>query len=166
VPLRLLPVSRRSRMRFEAAMKSTWSSISSMVVCWIVVIIGLAMPAVSPGQETAPDGKATNTVAGEAAKLRRAQLPFAKGVLQANDLLRRLLKLKTEDGVRTFAYTEHTYIFRGKEKITPDKLVVGETIALKFYTDKEGRVLVYRIKAYGTIQSAGTKSIDAIEPAR
>jgi hypothetical protein len=147
-------------------MKPARPSIRSMLACFIVVAIGFTWIASSPAQETAPAEKPTNGIAGDGAKLRRAQLPFAKGTLQANDLLRRLLKLKTEDGTRTFTYTEHTYIFRGKEKITSDKLVVGETVALRFYTDKDGRILVGRIKAYGTAQPAGAKSSDATESAK
>ena len=83
-----------------------------------------------------------------------------------NDLLRRMLKVKTEDGTRTFFYTEHVYIFRGKEKIAPDKLIVGEIIALRFDTDSDGRAIVRRIKAYGIAPTGGTKSPEAAESAK
>jgi hypothetical protein len=65
------------------------------------------------------------------------------------DLLRHLLKLKTEDGVRTFTYTPQTYMFRDKNKITVDKLKVGEIIAVRLATDKDGTTTVSRLKAQG-----------------
>ncbi len=117
----------------------------------------------SQAQETATTGSSTNTTARDTARLRRSHLPFVKGTLVANDLLRRMLKVKTEDGTRTFFFTDHTYIFRGKEKITADKLIVGEVIALRFDADSEGRDVVRRIKAYGTAQPAGDKSSGATE---
>jgi Cu/Ag efflux protein CusF len=89
----------------------------------------------------------------EEAKERRARLSIAKGVLKEVDLLRRQLKLTTEDGVRTFTYTERTYIFRDKDKITVDKLKRGEIIAVRFDTDKDGNATVIRIKAQGSLVS-------------
>ena len=85
----------------------------------------------------------------EEAAQRRAKLPVAKGTLVEVDLLRHQFKLKTEDGVRTFTYTLQTYMFRDKDKITPDKLKVGEIIAVRFTTDKDGNTTVTRLKAQG-----------------
>jgi len=96
----------------------------------------------------------------------RSKSPFAKGTIESVDLLRHQLKLKTVDGIRTFTYTANTYIFRGKEKITPDGLKTGETIALRVYTDPDGQVLVRRIKAYGTNQFARAESPVVAEPAK
>jgi hypothetical protein len=84
----------------------------------------------------------------EEARQRRAKLPIAKGTLTELDLLRHQLKVATEDGVRTFTYTARTYIFRDKDKITADKLKVGEIIALRFGPDKDGNTTVIRIKTY------------------
>ena len=89
----------------------------------------------------------------EEAKEHRASLPIAKGVLKEVDLLRRQLKLAIGDGVRTFTYTEKTYIFRDKDKITVDKLKRGEIIAVRFNTDKDGIATVIRIKAQGSASS-------------
>jgi len=83
----------------------------------------------------------------EEARQRRAKMPIAKGTIKEIDLLRHQLKLVTEDGLRTFTYTSRTYIFRDKEKVTADNLKVGEIVALSFTTDKDGNVLVQRIKA-------------------
>ena len=127
----------------------------------MAIVTGFSWTTKATGQEAAATGRTTNETAADATRLRRAQLPFAKGTLLSNDLLRRLMKVKTEDGTRTFIYTEHTYIFRNKEKITSDKLVVGEIIALRFETDSEGRSIVLRIKAYGPTQPAANKSSDA-----
>lgn len=73
--------------------------------------------------------------------------PFAKGPIEKIDLANKHLTLKTHDGSETFAWTERTYVFRGKEKISPDKLKQGEIIAVRFYTDEQGRLIAQRIKA-------------------
>ena len=114
---------------------------------FIGFVIALILITSSMGQE--PATNPTTAAAREEARQRRAKLPFAKGTLLLNDVLRRSFNLQTENGTRTFTYTDRTYIFRGKERITPDKLMIGETIALRFYADDEGRSVVQRIKAYG-----------------
>ena len=94
-----------------------------------------------------------NSAAGLAQDTARQQhpsLPFAKGTLTDIDFRLHTLKLRTVDGVRTFAYTERTYIFRGKDKVAMDNLKVGEIIAVRFNTDKDGVDTVVRIKAYGS----------------
>jgi len=91
--------------------------------------------------------KSSAETAREEARQRRAKMSIAKGMIKEIDLLRHQVKLTTEDGVRTFTYTSRTYIFRDKEKITVDGLKVGEVVALRFNTDKDGNVLVSRIKA-------------------
>ena len=91
--------------------------------------------------------KSSSEISRDEARQRRAQASIAKGTIEEIDLLRRQIKLKTEDGSRTFTYTTRTYIFRDKEKITPDGLKAGEVIALRFATDKDGNTLVVRIKA-------------------
>jgi hypothetical protein len=139
-------------------MKLMQSCLRLMAAGFIVVVTSFLLISNLQGQET--------TATNDAARLRRAQLPFAKGTLLANDLLRRMLKLKTEDGTRTFYYTEHVYIFRSKEKITPDKLIIGEIIALRFDTDSEGRAVVRRIKAYGKSPPDASKSSEATESAK
>ena len=70
----------------------------------------------------------------------------AKGVLKEVDLLRHQIRLATEDGPRIFPYTSRTYFFRDKAKIDADSLKVGEIIAVQFNTDKDGNVVVLRIK--------------------
>jgi len=123
----------------SVAQKSTLSILVSM---WLV--ISTAAPVRC--EVSSNDVKSAQELAHEEGKQRRARLPIAKGVLKEVDLLRRQLKLTTEDGVRTFTYTERTYIFRDKEKITVDKLNRGEVIALRFDTDKDGNAIVSRIK--------------------
>ena len=98
-------------------------------------------------QQTTNQVKSSSEISRDEARQRRAQAPIAKGPIEAIDLLRRQIKLKTEDGSRTFTYTTRTYIFRDKDKITADGLKVGEVIALRFAADKDGNVLVVRIKA-------------------
>jgi len=113
-----------------------------------LVVVWLSIPAVAAvrAQESSNHVSAAPETAREQARLQRLKRPIAKGTLQEIDLLRRQLKLKTEDGVRTFAYTARTYIFRDKEKITADKLKVGEVIAVRFVTDKDGNHTLTIIK--------------------
>jgi Cu/Ag efflux protein CusF len=73
--------------------------------------------------------------------------PFAKGAIERIDPVHNTLTLKTRDGLQTFTWTERTYIFRGKEKISADKLKPGEIIALRFFTNEQGRLIAQRIKA-------------------
>ncbi len=98
-------------------------------------------------QEATNQVKSSAETARDEARQRRAKMPIAKGAIKEIDLLRHQVKLTTEDGLRTFTYSSRTYIFRDKEKITADKLKVGEIVALRFNTDKDGNVLVQRIKA-------------------
>jgi hypothetical protein len=98
-------------------------------------------------QDATNQVKSSAEIARDEARQRRAKMPIAKGSIKEIDLLRHQLKLTTEDGLRTFTYTSRTYIFRDKEKITADNLKVGEIVALSFTTDKDGVVLVQRIKA-------------------
>jgi hypothetical protein len=46
--------------------------------------------------------------------------PFAKGIIAKLDLPAGRITLKTEHGPRAFDFTPRTYIFRGKEKLTPE----------------------------------------------
>ena len=147
-------------------MKAVRQFIRSLIASVVFALVALMVLTGSSGQEVTTAGKSAASDADEQAKQRRAKLPFAKGVLQAHDLLRRTLTLKTEDGVRTFIYTDRTYIFRGKEKIVPDKLIIGETIAVRFDTDQDGRLLVRRIKAYEVPRPTGTASSSTTESAR
>ena len=152
-------------MLSTALMKTARQFIQSMIGRILPAAVALLLVTGASGQKT-PAGESTNRIAREEAKQRRAKLPLAKGTLQAHDFLRRTLKLKTEDGLRTFTYTDNTYIFRDKEKITPDKLAVGETIALRFYTDKNEQILIRRIKAYGAAHPVGTGPTGATESAK
>jgi len=96
----------------------------------------------------------------------RVPPPFAKGTIDSIDLFRHQIKLKTKTGVRPFTYTATTYIFRGKEKIAAEGLKPGEVIALRYYTDPEGQVLVRRIKAYGPPPAAESQPVAPSESAK
>jgi Cu/Ag efflux protein CusF len=80
--------------------------------------------------------------------------PFTKGPIEKIDLAHKLLTLKTRDRLETFTWTERTYVFRGKEKISVDKLKQGEIVALRFYTDEQGQLVAQRIKAAPPPQEA------------
>jgi hypothetical protein len=118
----------------------------------VVVITGLIFSAIVPvhsEDSTNQISSATDTARDEA-RQKRAMLPVAKGTLLDVDLLRHQLKLQTQDGVRTFTYTTRTYVFRDKEKIGAEKLKVGETIAVRFNTDKDGVTTLTHVKAHST----------------
>ncbi len=144
-------------------MKTARRSIHSLINPVALAVIALMFVTGSFGQET---GKSTTGAAREEVKQGRAQLQFAKGTLESIDLLRHQLALRIGGDLRTFTYTADTYIFRGKEKITPDGLKTGETVALRFFTEEDGRVLVRRIKAYGTAQPARAESSVTPEAAK
>jgi Cu/Ag efflux protein CusF len=74
----------------------------------------------------------------------------AKGVLVKLEVNARRITLKTDDGLRTFQLTPRTYIFRGKEKLSADKLLLGEEIKLTYYTNDLGQTIVRRIKVAPT----------------
>jgi hypothetical protein len=120
---------------------------SALLVVIVAALICLANAPVHSDDSTNQVKSATDTARDEA-RQRRATLPVAKGTLLDVDLLRHQLKLQTLDGVRTFTYTTRTYVFRDKEKIGADKLKVGETIAVRFNTDKDGNVTLTRVKAH------------------
>ena len=143
--------------------KPTPRSILLVIRTIVLAAIAGLLVTTSFAQETS---NVTTSESREEAQQRRAKLPFAKGTIDSIDLLRHQLKLKTKGDLRTFTYTARTYIFRGKEKITPEGLRTGELIALRFYTDQDGQVLVSRIKAYGTNQVAGAESPGPAEPAK
>ena len=105
----------------------------------LAVIVTLTVCTASPiSAQTNPPAKDTKPP---------APPPFAKGPIAKLDLAAKQLTLTLKDGPHTYAYTDRTYIFRGKEKITADKLKPGETIALSLYADADGHVFVRRIKA-------------------
>jgi hypothetical protein len=72
--------------------------------------------------------------------------PFARGTLERLNTGTRQLSVRTPDGTRNFEVTPRTYIFRGKDKITFDKLTIGENLKLNYYTNQLGQALVRRIK--------------------
>jgi hypothetical protein len=72
--------------------------------------------------------------------------PFATGTIEQLDLAGQRLGVRTPVGPRVFGVTPRTYIFRGKEKISLDKLKIGESIKLSYRTNEQGQALVTRIK--------------------
>ncbi len=74
---------------------------------------------------------------------------FAKGQLVEIDPAKQLLVVKTSKGPVAFVLTSQTKIFRGKGpgKIAADQLRPGETVAVSYYDDESGHLIVVRIKA-------------------
>ena len=107
-------------------------------------VLAFTIPARS--QDVTNQVKSSTDTNREEARQRRSKTA-TKGVIKEVDLLRHQVRLMTEDGMRTFPYTSRTYIFRDKEKITADNLKVGETVGVRFNTDKDGNVIVVLIKS-------------------
>ena len=72
--------------------------------------------------------------------------PFARGILLRHDTRELELTIKISTNQQTFHYTPNTYIFRGTEKLTADKLKPGDLLKLRFTTATNGWLLVNRIK--------------------
>ena len=72
--------------------------------------------------------------------------PFAAGTLVNLNSKSGELHLKTPDGDRAYFLTPTTYIFRGEEKLTADKLKPGDLLKLRITTNPTGKVSVVRIK--------------------
>ena len=131
------------------------STRSLLIIVWLVFSTVAPVRAVDLTNQV----RSAADAAHEDARQHRAKVPIAKGILKEVDLLRHQLTLTTGDGVRTFTYTARTYMFRGKEKITADKLKVGDVVALRIETDKDGNTTVFRLKTY-----SATPTPDAAPP--
>ncbi len=72
--------------------------------------------------------------------------PFAAGTIEKLDPYTRRIVLDTTKGPQTLIVTDRTYLFRGKEKLTFDKLKVGESVKINYYTNETGQAFVRRLK--------------------
>ena len=72
--------------------------------------------------------------------------PLASGTLEKLDLAHHRFTLTSTNGPQTFVITDQTFIYRGKEKISPDKLKPGELIKLRYATEKNGQIVARVIK--------------------
>jgi hypothetical protein len=72
--------------------------------------------------------------------------PFAAGKIERLDAGLRQLIIHTPTGSQTFAVTERTYVYRGKEKLSFEKLRIGDAIKLNYYTNETGHAFIRRIK--------------------
>jgi hypothetical protein len=72
--------------------------------------------------------------------------PFAAGTIRKVDASGKLLIIATPAGSQTLAVTERTYLFRGKEKLTVDRLKVGEVVKINYYTNETGQAFIRRLK--------------------
>jgi hypothetical protein len=74
------------------------------------------------------------------------QYPFAAGKIQNVDASGQLLTITTPKGSKTMALTERTYLYRGKEKLTVDKLKIGDPVKINYYTNETGQAFIRRLK--------------------
>jgi Cu/Ag efflux protein CusF len=72
--------------------------------------------------------------------------PFAAGTIKTMDSSGKLLTVVTAKGTRTFGVTERTYIYRGKEKLTSDKLKIGDSVKINYFTNETGQAFIRRLK--------------------
>lgn len=72
--------------------------------------------------------------------------PFMAGSIEKLDPYTRRIVLDTTKGQQTLIVTDRTYLFRGKEKLTFDKLKIGESVKINYYTNETGQAFVRRLK--------------------
>jgi len=72
--------------------------------------------------------------------------PFVRGTIVRLDPKSGELVLKTPEGERTCFLTPRTYIFRGEEKLSADKLKPGDHLKLRVVGASTNRWTVVRIK--------------------
>jgi hypothetical protein len=82
--------------------------------------------------------------------------PFARGTLSQLNLAAKQLTLATDDGPQTFSFANTTYLFRGKQKITPDQLKSNELVRLNYYTNDLQQLAIRRLKV-DPLESPATK---------
>ena len=70
------------------------------------------------------------------------QYPFAAGTIQKVDAQTKLVSILTTNGPQLFLMTDRTYIFRDKEKLSFDKLKVGDIVRLSYSTNETGKTIV------------------------
>jgi hypothetical protein len=130
--------------------------VARQFLCVAVLVLAGTLLASAPArpEDSTNQVRSTTGMAGQ----ERRKLPFAKGALTDIDFQRHELKVKTADGVQKFFYTPRTYIFRDKDKITVDKLKIGEIIAVRFTTDNNDINTLVRIKAYGSSAADSTST--------
>jgi hypothetical protein len=75
-----------------------------------------------------------------------AVVPFARGTIVKLDPKSGEMLLKTSKGERTYWLTPRTYIFRGEEKLTADKLKPGDYLKLRVTGTPTSQLNVVRIK--------------------
>lgn len=112
--------------------------------------LALALTVGSPrsllAQQATPPVSTFSDAAGDEQTPAKRPSPFAKGTILQIDPHSQSFALQTPDGLRTFVWTTHTYVYRGKEKISMEKLHTGDHIKLSFSTSEYGRAEVKRIK--------------------
>jgi hypothetical protein len=122
---------------------------SAPIIALAVSTLVASAPLLTPGlraQEASPAPPAS-TDAGPGGQKPPAKVsPFAKGAILQIDRNSQLFLLDTPDGPREFLWTIHTYVYRGKEKLSMDKLRVGDHIKLAYHTNERGLAEVKRIK--------------------
>jgi len=72
--------------------------------------------------------------------------PFAAGTIQKLDASAKLVTILTPKGPQTLGFTDRTYLYRGKEKISPDNLKIGDSIKVNYFTNETGKAIIRRLK--------------------
>jgi Cu/Ag efflux protein CusF len=75
-------------------------------------------------------------------------IPFTKGVLEKVNLANKQLVVRVEQSSHTFQWTDRTYVFRGKEKISPAQLKTNDVVALRVDRGPGGQLMIRRMKTY------------------
>ena len=112
----------------------------------VMIVLAMGSPWSLCAQQLTPSASAgADTGGDDQAPLKRLS-PFAKGTILQIDPRSQSFALDTPDGPRSFVWTIHTYVYRGKEKLSMEKLQVGDHIKLSFSKNELGQSEVKRIK--------------------
>jgi hypothetical protein len=128
-------------------MRNTFIGAISLFAITAVVCPGFVMLPGAHGQSV-PDAAPTTAPVDEAPMLLPVRPPFAKGPIRELDPMRKTVVIETRDGLVMFVVTDRTLIFRGPEKLTLDKLALGDILAVRFNTDADDRKVVSHAKVY------------------
>lgn len=86
------------------------------------------------------------SVTGLAAEEPSSRYPFAKGTIEKVEVSLKKIIVATPDGSQAFTWTARAYVYRGKEKMSFEKLKVGDMVKMNYYTNETGQAFIRRMK--------------------
>lgn len=72
--------------------------------------------------------------------------PFAGGPIVRLDAASKQITLQTGATPKRFTVTDQTYLLNGTERLSFDKLKLGDSVKINYYTNETGQALIRRLK--------------------